>query len=186
MGEQGKEFIGYEYKEVYTDSSKASFLLDGYENFGWKQDENIPQERWGGFSSAKAGGNPKKAVLYLKRNRKITNKMELTRLQRNFEACVADIEALERSQTSAATVCALILGILGTAFMAGSVFAVTAEPPRMILSILLAVPGFAGWMLPYFVYRLMERKQSRKTAPMLEQKYDEIYEICGKGNKLLN
>lgn len=186
MSEQKREFIGYEYKEVFTDSSKVSFLLDGYENFGWVQDEKVPEEKGGSLHTVGPSKNPKKVVLHLKRNRKILNKMELTRLQRNFEACVDDIEALKRSETSAAAVCALILGILGTAFMAGSVFAVTAKQPRIILSILLAVPGFAGWILPYFVYRLMERRQSRKVAPMLEQKYDEIYELCEKGNKLLN
>ena len=35
---QQKNFIGYEYKEIITDSSRVSFLLDGYENFGWEID----------------------------------------------------------------------------------------------------------------------------------------------------
>ena len=35
---------------------------------------------------------------------------------------------------------ALFVGILGTAFMTGSVFAVVAEPPIIWLTILLAVP----------------------------------------------
>lgn len=84
-----------------------------------------------------------------------------------------------------ATVCALAVGIIGTAFMAGSVFAVTARPPHVILSIILAVPAFAGWMIPYFLYKRVARKQTEKLAPLIEQKYDEIYEICEKGNKLL-
>ena len=36
-----KEFVGYEYKEVIAESSKASFLIDGYEYFGWKLDEKM-------------------------------------------------------------------------------------------------------------------------------------------------
>ena len=43
-------------------------------------------------------------TLRLKRDRKIVNKTELTRLQRNFEACVREIQSLENSKTSKATI----------------------------------------------------------------------------------
>lgn len=178
--EKEKEFIGYEYKEVAAESSKVSFLIDGYECFGWELDENLPQSNKDSNLQ-----NQKKVILRLKRNRKIINKMELTRLQRNFEASVNEIAVLEKSKTSAATMYALIAGVLGTAFMAGSVFAVTAQPPHIILCILLAIPGFIGWILPYFLYRRIVGKQTEKLTPLIEEKYDEIYEICEKGNKLL-
>ena len=112
--------------------------------------------------------------------------MELTRLQRNFEACVNEIEELEKSKTSAATIYALVIVILGTAFMAGSVFAVTAQPPHIVLCILLAIPGFIGWIIPYFVYEKTVKKQTEKVIQLIEEKYDEIYKICEKGNKLLH
>ena len=77
-----KEFMSYEYKTVPADADRASFLLDGYENFGWELDDNIYQNA----GEAARAGKQKKVTLRLKRNRKIINKMELTRLQRNFEA----------------------------------------------------------------------------------------------------
>lgn len=177
---QRKNFVGYEYKEIIAESSRVSFLLDGYECFGWELEERRTENR-----ESKNPSYQKKVVLYLKRNRKIINKMELTRLQRNFEACVKEIETLEKSKTSAATIYALVVGIIGTAFMAGSVFAVTAQPPSVILSILLAVPGFIGWIIPYFLYKRIAGKQTEKLEPLIDQKHDEIYEICEKGNKLL-
>lgn len=177
MENSRKEFKGYEYKEIITDMDKASFLMDGYENFGWEQDDNL--------SSISQGANPKKVMIRMKRNRKIVNKMELTRLQRNFEACIHEIEELEKSKTSVATMYALILAILGTAFVAGSTFAVTAQPPHIILCIVLAIPGFLGWIFPYFLYKKIIRKQTAKITPLIEEKYDEIYEICEKGNRLL-
>lgn len=180
-GRQRKNFVGYEYKEIIAESSRLSFLLDGYECFGWELDEKRIENR-----ENKNPSYPKKEILQLKRNRKIINKMELTRLQRNFEACVKEIELLEKSKTSVATIYALVAGIIGTAFMAGSVFAVTAQPPYIILSIILAVPAFIGWIVPYFLYRRITRKQSEKLTPLIEQKYDEIYEICEKGTKLLH
>lgn len=180
-GKQQKNFVGYEYKEVAADGSMASFLLDGYESFGWEIDENLP-----GYGNMGVMSQKNKTVIRLKRNRKMINKMELTRLQRNFEACVSEIEALERSKTSMAAIWALILGVIGTAFMAGSTFAATAQPPNILLCILLAIPGFVGWILPYFLYRRIVGKQTDKLTPLIEKKYDEIYGICEKGNKLLN
>ena len=177
---QQRNFVGYEYKELLTEDSRYSFLLDGYENFGWELDENLPENR--------VGRNPvsqQKKVLRLKRNRKIVNKMELTRLERNFEACVNEIDKLEKEKTSIATVYALVLGMIGTAFMAGSTFGVTGEPPNYILCIILAVPGFLGWIFPYFLYKKVVGKQTDRVVPLIEEKYDEIYEICEKGNKLL-
>lgn len=181
-GTKQKEFVGYEYKEVSADKSRVSLLVDGYENFGWEVDGNISEF----YEECKNPQKQNKVILRLKRNRKIINKMELTRLQRNFESCVREIEMLEKSKTSSATMYALILGILGTAFMAGSTVAVTAQSPHIILCILLAIPGFLGWILPYFVYRRVLGKQTEKVTPLIEDKYDEIYEICKKGNRLLS
>ena len=121
----------------------------------------------------------------MKRDRKLINRVELTRLQKHFEACANEIETLEKSKTSTAAVCALVVGVLGTVFMAGSTFAVTHEPPVIWLCAVLAVPGFAGWLLPYFLYRFMIRKRTKKVFPLIEAKREEIYEICEKGHSLL-
>jgi len=177
-------FVGYEYKEVITNKENISSLIDGYKSFGWVIDENvsysIPANRPGNRPSIYAN-----VVLRLKRDRKIMNKMELTRLQRNFEFCIKDINQLESSKISAATMYAIIVGIIGTAFMAGSVFAVTAAQPMIVLSIILAIPAFAGWISPYYIYKIIVRKRTEKVSPLIEEKRDEVYEICEKGSKLL-
>lgn len=170
-----KDFIGYEYKEVTVNTEQASMYLDCYENFGWHADENMPLSN--GLNQTK---------IKLKRDRKIINKTELTRLQRNFESCVSEIEKLEKSKTSTAVIYALAIGILGTAFIAGSTFAITAQPPHIVLCIILAVPGFICWIIPYFVYKRTVNSRTKRLTPMIEDKYEEIYEICKKGNKLLN
>lgn len=181
-----KEFVGYEYKEVICESSKASFVFDGYENFGWEVDEKQNGNIYGNTAENIISSYQKKIVIRLKRNRKIVNKMELTRLQSNFEAYVNEIEKLEKSKTSMATMYSLIIGIFGTAFMAGSVFAITAHKPNIILSILFAIPGFIGWIIPYFVYNKIVEMQTDKVTQLIEEKYDEIYKICERGNKLLH
>lgn len=186
MEAKHRDFVGYEYKEVITDFDKASFLIDGYENFGWEKDENIPGNDWEEAGKGPHSTDKLKLHIRLKRDRKIMNKMELTRLQRNFEACVNEIEKLEKSKTFAATMYAILIGLAGTAFMVGFLFAVTAEPRRTVLSVFLALPALAGWISPFFVFRRMAGKRTEEITPLIEAKYEEIYEICEKGNKLLN
>lgn len=169
----GKDYIGYDYKTVITDSDKVSMYLDAYENFGWLPDEVI-QSRQIGYT----------VTLKLKRDRKILNKVELTRLQQHFEACMDEIAILEKSKTKMSTVYSITLGLIGTAFLAGSVFAVTNEPPLIFLCIILGVPGLIGWAIPYYLYRFLTKKRIAEVTPLIEQKYDEIHEICEKGRAL--
>ena len=173
MSEQ-KDFVGYEYKEITAPTDRISSYIDCYESFGWQMDENMPTV-----------SKMHQTTIRMKRDRKIVNKMELTRLQRHFEASTGEIETLEKSKTSAASIWAFIIGIIGTAFMVGATFAVTHEPPMILLCILLAIPGLIGWALPYFLYRRISVNQIKKIQPMIEAKQDEIYDICEKGHSLL-
>jgi len=171
---KSRDFVGYEYKDITVDRSMESVYADGYQNFGWKLDEK---------SGVVTGINS--SSLKFKRDRKILNKAELTRLQRQFDACVGEIVALEKSKTTGATIGAIIIGLTGCAFMAGSVFAVTAEPANILLCVIFGLPGIVGWILPYFIYKAMSLKRSRKVEPLINAKYDEIYEVCEKSNGLL-
>ena len=167
-------YIGYEYKEISVAAKDVSLFLDAYENIGWVLESPRPADPGRGT-----------VTLHLKRNRKIINKMELTRLQRNFESCMREIRQMERSPRQTATAWAWGAALVGTAFMAGAVFAVTGEPPRYLLMILLAVPAFAGWFLAPLLYRRQFQKQCRKMQPFLDAKYEEIYQLCEKGHSLL-
>ena len=120
----------------------------------------------------------------MKRDRKIINKAELTRLQRNFESCAEEIDKMEKAMVSRAQMAAIALGVIGTVFIALSVFAVTADPPHIVLTVLYAIPGFAGWISPYFVFRKVAASQREKLLPLIEQKREEIDVLCEKGNRL--
>ena len=69
--------------------------------------------------------------------------------------------------------------------MAGSTFAVVHETPIIWLCIPLAIPGFIGWILPWFLYQRIRKKQTENLQPLIEAKQEEIYEICEKGHSLL-
>lgn len=174
-------FIGYEYKEVIADERLESMYIDCYQCFGWFLDENTPEKV---YKERYRSGS--KVTIRLKRDRKIINKMELTRLQRHFESCLNEMEAMKQSVRSRATGVSIAVGIIGTVCMAGSTFAVTASTPMIALCIILAIPGFMGWIAPAFLYKKLLYDRAKKLEPLIEEKQDEIYEICEKGNKLLN
>jgi hypothetical protein len=166
-------FVGYEYQDVIVANEMASVYTDGYENFGWKLEGTSTKE-----------GKIGSVVLKFKRNRKIRNKAELTRFQRQFDACVSEIEALNFSKGLKASAIAYVIGVIGTTFMAGSVFAVTSD--QIMRCIVMAIPGFIGWIIPYPIFRKMKAKKTKEVTPLIDNKYDEIYSICEKANSLLN
>lgn len=169
-----KNFIGYEYKEVTIKPNMESVYVDGYTNFGWI------------LEATGTPVQPGKIMLRLKRDRKIRNKAELTRLQYQFEASVIDIESLEQSKTTGAAIASFTIGVIGTAFMALSTFAMTGTGLNHSIptSIIFAVPGLIGWVLPYFVYTRKSTNKTDELTPMIENKYDEVYDICEKASKL--
>ena len=164
----------YDYLKVTVEDDLASQYIDGYASFGWKMDENLTSETSGG-----------KVTLRMKRSRSILNKTELTRLQRHFESCMEEVAALEASRTSVPTIAALSCGLLGCAFMAGSVFAVTAQPPIIWLTILLGAPGLFLWGVTYPLYKTAKRRRAATVLPLIDAKYDEAYEVCAKAQALL-
>lgn len=166
--EHQSSYVAYEYKEIEAKGERAALLMDCYQSLGWEAEQgNVPGK------------------IMLRRSRKIMNKAELTRLQRNMEACVGEIDAMQKGKTTKASIVSLVLGLIGTAFMAGSVFAVTATPPIIWLCILLAVPAFTLWALAPILYPRMVAKRTKTVNELIEQKYDEIYAISEKGSKLL-
>lgn len=165
-------FVGYEYQSVTVKHNVASMCADGYENFGWAL-ENTGQP----------AGKVDSITLKFKRDRKIDHKVELTRLQRHFDACLNEVERLESSKTSMARMTAMSVGIVGTVFMAGAVFSYIGG--MLPLTIILAVPAFVGWALPYLLYRKTLSKKTEQTAPMLNEKFDEMDSVCEKASMLL-
>jgi len=169
-----KNYVGYEYRDISVDSSMEALYVDSYESFGWQFEGRQPSLLR--ITTGAVG-------LKFKRDRKILNKAELTRLQRQFDSCVSEITRMDQSKASYASIIAFTVGIIGTAFMAGATFAYLAN--LIVFCIVLAIPAFIGWIVPYFAYRSVFEKKNAKVTPLIESKYDEIYEVCEKANRLL-
>lgn len=165
-------FIAYEYLEQRIPKAMQNAYLDGYENFGWAVTDRTPDI---GKSTV---------TLKLKRDRNLPEKAALNRLQKQFEQEMAAAAAMESSKTSLPTMVALGVGLLGTAFMAGSVFAYIGG--LLLLSIILAVPGFIGWGLAYLSFNWAKARRIQKLAPVLAQTYDAAADDCQQAFQLMH
>lgn len=169
---QNNNYVGYEYKTFPTNRNMYSVYADAYENFGWALE-----------STTKTTGKIETINLNMKRDRKIPNKTQLSRLQQQFESCASEIQSLEASKKLLASIVAYVIGVIGTAFMALSVFAVTSN--QIALTIIFGVLGFIGWVLPYFIYSKIKKNKTSQINPLIEEKNEEIYQVCKKANQLL-
>jgi len=158
-----------EYLEISVKSDLVQLCSDCYHALGWTVINSSS-----GIDSVK---------LKLQRDRKIKNRVALCDLQRKCEDAFINIEKLESSKTAKAMALSLGVGIAGTVFMAGATFAFLAN--LIPLCIVLAIPGFSGWGLPYFLYKKNVKKSTDRVNPLIESNYDVIYEACEKASQLL-
>lgn len=201
--EKGNYFVGYEYRKVTVPGDMESLWRDSLSHFGWTLDKSEPatvKHVWGPIRVMLAPlalipGSPagkmirdrpsdSKVDLTFKRDKAITNKAELNPLQSRFEASAGKIRRLEDSKTIGATIVSYIIGLLGTVFMGFSVFSYLDG--LLSLSIVLAVPGFIGWILPFIIYQVVKGGRTRKIAPLIQKENDAIYEVCAKANAILH
>jgi len=67
--------------------------------------------------------SPTAVTLNFKRDRKIRNKAELSRLERQFITYADEVQKLEREKSFVASVAAYVIGVIGAGFTAGFVSA---------------------------------------------------------------
>jgi len=161
----------YEYKTVTGGPQNPAFTRDTYASFGWVEDGQTPASITGGI------------VFSLKRDRHIKNRSLVTELQRKAESAMTDIDHLERSKTATATFTAFAIGIIGTAFLAGSVF--LFEDRVWAPSVILGVFGLACWVIPRFAYTTIRRHSTARVTPLIDQQRDVIYDACEQAQQLL-
>ncbi len=173
MSNKNSSFIGYEYIEVPVKQRYVSLVEDGYANFGWCLDQAV-------HSPAGVGS----LTLKFKRDRSINDKHELAKMQRRFDEVVREIDHLEQQKTLLASILAYTIGLVGTGFMAASVFSITLWTmiPAMVL---FAILGFIGWILPYLIFIKVRKTKTLELAGSIDEKYDELYALTKSANALI-
>lgn len=162
----------YEYTTVRTVRDLESLYRDTYRNFGWIVD---------GYGSSLPNANT--VALKFKRPRRIKNRPQVVELQRKAERALIEIAALEKSKGTSAFAVSVTTGITGSAFLAGSVFAIDAD--QWGLSIPLGAIGLIGWLAGYLAYGRVRARRTGRVTPLIDQRYDIVYETSEQAAHLL-
>jgi hypothetical protein len=109
--------------------------------------------------------------------------MVINELQRTAEESLAAIHALERSRSTTPHIAAASAGILGSGFLAGSVFAITAG--MWLLAIPLGAIGLFGWLVGYIAHGRVKRTTAARTAPEIARHYETLYGACEQADRLV-
>ncbi|NMM99979.1 hypothetical protein G1C96_0557 [Bifidobacterium sp. DSM 109958] len=159
------DYVGYEYLTVNAAADRQSMLADGYRAFGWQ------------LLDADA------RTLRFRRERAIANKTEVSRLQRQYEAQVAQLDDLAAAPARNGRIAGLSLGLVGCAFLAGATFSYLAG--LVALMVVLAVPGFACWIAAYPAARKVASAAARRAGALSERLYDANDDVCRRAAALL-
>lgn len=165
-------FIAYEYCTLRVDRDLESLYTDAYRAFGWRLE---------GYGPALPGTGP--VSLKLKRDRRIPNRATVLELQRRCEGALQQIAALQRSARAVPLSAAIGVGVVGSGFLAGSVFAL--EAGAIPLSIVLGVIGLVGWLAGYLTHGWVRSRRTARLAPRIDAQYDVVYETGEQAARLL-
>ena len=165
-------FTPYEYRTLQVAPEQEPLYKDTFANFGW-------------IVEKETAGRPGTTTMALqvKRDRRLPNRQVINELQRQAEDALGTIRDLERSRSAAAITVAVALGIVGSAFLAGSVFAVTAG--LVILSVPLGALGLLGWLAGWWSHGRVLARKTAQTAPLIDEQYDIVFGASEQAARLL-
>lgn len=166
------EFVAYEYTTVRAGRELEGLYKDSYRNFGWIIE---------GYGTNPT--NVRTVTLKFKRDRSIKNRPVVLELQRKCENALTAITQMEHAKGTAANTAAMTIGIVGSAFLAGSVFALDAD--MLLVSVPLGAIGLIGWVLGYFSYGRVKATKIASLAPLIDRQYDVVYETGEQASRLL-
>ncbi len=173
----GGDYVAYEYLTVQADRDLEPLYKDTYRNFGWLIETTTTGMLSGGTPNLNA------VTIKLKRDRRIRNRPLINELQRKAENALQTIRDLEKSRTSTAVATALGIGILGSAFLAGSIFAIEAD--LWLLSVPLGVVGLLGWLAGWLAHGRVKARKTAQTAPLIDEQYEIVYDAGEQATRLL-
>jgi len=195
-----ERYTAYEYKTISVRRDTASMYMDCMNSFGWElaeNDMNSLQSVLSALTPANLGDTITNAAgsftgaadssaaveLRFKRDRRIENKIELNKLERQCEEALAKITKAERKNNAITMGVSLGSGIIGAAFTGLAVYCLIQS--SIALGVVLSIIGAAGWALGYFSNRKVGKKRTERIESQKQQQYDVMYDACEKACALL-
>ena len=190
-----ENFVGYEYKTINATRDSAATYIDCMENFGWTLVENdgyVVQDLLSNLNPVNLGKNIASAAqtfgetadaapamtLKFKRDRRIANKQELDKLEREYEEALSAISKVERKNSAQTMGVSMGSGIIGAVFVGLSVYNFVSS--NIVLGVVFAAIGAIGWTIGFF-----SNKKSTQAEPFIEEQMNIVYSTCEKAHALL-
>lgn len=194
-----ENFIAYEYKNIAVKRNSVALHTDCLKNFGWDLIEehthgyapqvNTPVNNTGNVPSYTVQTPPEKVeevdmvTLKFKRDRKLINKREIDKLERQCEEALAVIAKLEKKNSAQTMGISLGTGIVGTAFLVLAAY--NFGVGGIVSGVIFTVIGAVGWAVGFFANRKVGKKKSAQSEPVIQQQLDVVYSICEQAHALL-
>ena len=183
-------FVGYEYKNITVKRDSVSIYADCLSNFGWDLvDEHdfhhypVTADIANVHQRTGTTDGLEMVSLKFKRDRSISKKIELNRLERTCEEALSAIGKLEQKNNAHIMGIALGSGIVGTGFIAFAVYNFISANP--VAGVLLAIIGAVGWGIGFFAHLKVSKKKSTQIEPMIEEQMNIAYGACEQAHALL-
>lgn len=171
--QQMENFITYDYFTTRTSAESATMVADYYESLGWELTNRT------GFLNL---------TLTFRRDRKIANKSDLVKAQKNLDSALKHIELLEKKKTASPRLASVIFGSISSLILGlgmSSCLVWGNETIYMIAGVIVGVVGIIGCLVTYPLFSKLRRNSTAKVLPFINSKYDEISNICENANKLV-
>ena len=195
-----ENFVVYEYKNITVKRNSAGMYIDCMENFGWSPAENDgydvhalltnlnPVNLGKNISNAAQSfgetADPSETMtLKFKRDRRIENKQQLEKLERECEDALSAINKSERKNAAQTMGISLGTGIIGTLFIGLAVYNFIFS--NTVLGVLFAAVGAVGWAIGFFSNMKIGKKKSAQTEPYVQDQLNIVYSACEKAHALL-
>lgn len=176
-------FVAHEYAAVRAPREFDAVYRDSYAAFGWSVEDAEPSTLVPGALVPGSLAQTGSVTFRLRRDRRIKNRQMVQTLQRKAEGSLSAIVRLERSKNAVALAVAVSVGIVGCAFLAGSVFSI--EGGLLVLSIVLGAVGLLAWLAGYLAYLGVRSMRTAKVAPLIDSEFEALYEACEQAAQLL-
>ena len=174
---ENQKAITYDYKTVRVNRTMEAMLTDAYQNLGWEL-----------TNTTMAEGSLTNVNVSFKRNRKIENKMELTKLQEKVDNILANIENLQTKKKNAGVVEGISTGVVGALIFGGGMsmsMLNTASVGLLVGGIAVGIVGIAVGLLGWLVFKKINKKKNTKIQPILESEFDKLADVCEQAHGLI-
>ena len=195
-----ENFVAYEYKTINATRDSAGMHIDCMENFGWslvEDDGYDVQTLLANLNPVNLGRNiagvaqtfgetadiAPAMTLKFKRDRRIENKQQLDKLEREYEEALSAINRVERKNSAQTMGVSLGTGIIGAVFVGLSVYNFVSS--NIALGVVFAVIGAIGWAIGFFSNKKVGNKKSVQAEPYIQEQLNIVYNICEKAHALL-